>query len=378
MIGKILRGRRVQGLIRYLYGPGRFNEHRDPHIVAGFDAPSSLEPEISADGKRDFRRLDGLMRQPLALLGERNHPRPVWHLPLRAHPDDPVLTDAQWADIAAEVMHRTGLAPSGDMEAVRWFALRHADDHIHIVATLARQDGTRPNVWNDGYRVREACRVVEQRYGLHRTAPADRTPARRAKRGETEKAHRNKKSEPARHTLRRQVLTAAASARTEPEFFDLLETEGVLVRKRLSTRAPDQVTGYAVALADDLNSRGEPIWYGGGKLAADLTLQKLRHRWIGQGQSPGLSPPEGLLSEPSVRVLLRDVVRAAAARSQNAEEFLERLETQGLQVKRRFSQRNPDELTGYAVALSGATGGPVWYAGGRLASELTLPRLQRQ
>jgi hypothetical protein len=38
-------------------------------------------------------------------------------------------------------MDRVDLAPAGDEEAVRWVAVRHADDHIHIVATLARADG---------------------------------------------------------------------------------------------------------------------------------------------------------------------------------------------------------------------------------------------
>ena len=42
-------------------------------------------------------------------------------------------------------MHRTGLAPYGEEDdAVRWVAIRHGDDHIHLVAMLARQDGRRP------------------------------------------------------------------------------------------------------------------------------------------------------------------------------------------------------------------------------------------
>ena len=33
MIGKVLRGERPAGLIYYLYGPGKYEEHTDPHIV---------------------------------------------------------------------------------------------------------------------------------------------------------------------------------------------------------------------------------------------------------------------------------------------------------------------------------------------------------
>jgi hypothetical protein len=57
-------------------------------------------------------------------------------------------------------MARTGLAPAGDEFGVRWVAVRHAPDHIHLVATLARQDGIRPKVWDDFYRVRDACHAA--------------------------------------------------------------------------------------------------------------------------------------------------------------------------------------------------------------------------
>jgi hypothetical protein len=53
---------------------------------------------------------------------------------------------------------------------------------------------------------------------------------------------------------------------------------GVLVRERFSEHNPGETTGYAVALADSRahTAAGTPVWYGGGKLAADLTLPKLR------------------------------------------------------------------------------------------------------
>jgi hypothetical protein len=98
-----------------------------------------------------------------------------------------MLSDDEWAQIAGDVMHRTGLAPSGqEDDAVRWIAVRHGPDHIHVVAMLARQDGGRSRLSNERYRVREACRAAEERYGLRRTAPGDRTAARRPTRAEQE------------------------------------------------------------------------------------------------------------------------------------------------------------------------------------------------
>src|ERR1022692_3315463 len=199
--------------------------------------------------------------------------RPVWHCSMRAAPDDKMLSDDEWAQIACDVMHRTSLAPYGEEDdAVRWVAIRHGDDHIHLVAMLARQDGRRPRLSNERYRVREACLAAEQRYGLRSSAPGDRTAARRPSRAESEKATRRGLEEAPRVTLRRQVSTAAAAAASEQEFFARLRQSGVLVRTRHSTRDPSQVTGYAVALPGDTAKAGEPVWYGGGKLAADLTL----------------------------------------------------------------------------------------------------------
>jgi len=282
VIGKVLRGQRPAGLIRYLYGPGRREEHRDPHIVVGWRDPAELEPSLRPDGHRDFRRITGLLTQPHAALGPRGLDRPVWHCVVRAAPGDRMLSDTEWGHLARDIMDRTGLAPHGqDDEAVRWLAVRHADDHIHIVGTLARQDGARPQFWNDYYRVREACQAGEERHGLRCTAPGDRTAGRRPTRAEHEKARRQGRTEAPRITLRRAVSTAAAGAGSEEEFFARLHEVGVLVRTRYSTRNPGQVTGYAVALADDTARAGGQVWFGGGKLAADLSLPQLRARWDG-------------------------------------------------------------------------------------------------
>jgi hypothetical protein len=274
------RGRRVGALIRYLFGPGRREEHADPHIVAGWRHPAELEPPLRPGGHRDFRRLTGLLQQPHAALGPRGFDRPVWHCAVRTAPEDRNLSDHEWAQIASDVMHRTGLALAGqEDDAVRWVAVRHGADHIHVVAMLARQDGGRPRLSNERYRVREACRAAEERYVLRRTAPGDRTAARRPTRAENEKTRRTGRREAPRVTLRRAVSTAAAGASSEAEFFARLADAQVLVRQRRSTRNPGEITGYAVALPGDTALGGGPVWFGGGKLAADLTWPKLRSRW---------------------------------------------------------------------------------------------------
>jgi len=87
VIGKVCpRGQDVAGLIRYLYGPRRQEEHTDPHIIAGYRPPADLEPPLRASGNRDFRRLAGLLRLPHDTLGKWGYAKPVWHCSMRAAP----------------------------------------------------------------------------------------------------------------------------------------------------------------------------------------------------------------------------------------------------------------------------------------------------
>ncbi|WP_329519007.1 relaxase/mobilization nuclease domain-containing protein [Spirillospora sp. NBC_01491] len=278
MIGKVTRGQDVKPLLSYLYGPGRRNEHVDPHLVAGFRIPTALEAE-KPNGDPDVRYLADVLSSPLDTLRHSRLDRPVWQCSIRAAPDDRRLSDAEWADIAEEVVHQTGFAPRADDQACRWAAVRHADDHIHIVVVLAREDGRNPSVRRDYLKVRTACQIVEERYGLTRTAPADQTATPRPTRAEVEHAQRKGLAEPPRDTLRRAVVAAATGAAYEAEFFALLRGSGTIVKQRISKLNPGEVTGYAVALADHTNQVGEPVWFSGGKLAPELTLPKLRRRW---------------------------------------------------------------------------------------------------
>jgi hypothetical protein len=377
VIGKVIRGSDARRLLYYLFGPGRANEHADPHLVAGFGDPAELEPERVPGRVADVRRLAGLLAQPLAALSGPGHDKPVWHCAVRAAPEDPVLADGEWARVAAQIMDQAGLAPAGDESGVRWVAVRHAPDHVHIVATLARQDGTRPRVWNDFYRVREACRQAEERLGLRSTAPADRTAARRPSRAETEKAARLGQGQAPRARLRREVSVAAGAARGEQDFLARLAGAGVLVRLRHGTTRPGVVTGYAVGLPGHTASGGGVIWYGGGKLAADLTLPRLRARWA--AAEPGGPAPGDGLSPAAARAVLRHAVTGAAERAGSEAGFFAALRAAGVLVRLRFSETDPGQVTGYSVALPGhhePDGTPCWHGGGRLAAGLALPRLR--
>jgi hypothetical protein len=360
MIGKVGRGRDVTGLLRYLFGHGRANEHVDPHLVASWDGvPAALEPPQRADGRRDVRHLSGLLDQPV-VAAVRPPDRPVWHCSVRTAPADRRLSDTEWARVAREVVVRTGLAPDGDDEACRWVAVRHADDHIHIVVTLVRQDGRTAGARNDFYRVGEACRWAEDTYGLTRTAPRDRTAAPAPTRAEREKAGRTRRREPARTTLRRQVRLAAAEAATADEFLHRLSAAGVLVRPRRSELDDTTVTGYAVALPSDRGRDGQPVWFGGGKLAPDLSWPRLSTRWPDTGdqlrrQGMAVSGHRVRLTADERAAVWRDVTRLSAAAAMD----IRRSAGQDPARAADTAHAAADVLAVTAHTLEGRAGGPL-------------------
>ena len=74
------------------------------------------------------------------------------------------------------------------------------------------------------------------------------------------------------------MRAAAAGSRSWEDFTERLRVQGVMLRPRMSERDPEQMTGYAVAVPGQ-SDQGQTIWFGGGKLAPDLTLPQLQRRW---------------------------------------------------------------------------------------------------
>ncbi|MQY36168.1 hypothetical protein SRB17_41650 [Streptomyces sp. RB17] len=268
------QGSNTLGLLHYLYGKGTHEEHVDPHLVASFDG---MAPDPGRDPSATKEDLQHLLDQPLALLDADQRPaKHVWHCSVRAAPDDPVLSDEQWGDIARRTVAATGIDP-GDGAGCRWAAVRHADDHIHIIATLVREDGRRPDHHRSGKRAQAECRLIEKELDLHQVAPGDGTAAKRATSAERHKADRAGRDRPAREELRETVRRAVAGATGEEEFFDQLAAAGLLIRKRIAPSG--DLLGYKVALPDDRNGEKEPVFYAGSTLAPDLSLPRIRERW---------------------------------------------------------------------------------------------------
>ncbi|MFD9822668.1 relaxase/mobilization nuclease domain-containing protein [Streptomyces violascens] len=306
------RGSETVGLIRYLYGPGTKEEHIGPHLVAAFDP---LTPDPGRDPRATYQQLQRLLDQPVnALPASRRPEKHVWHISVRASPEDPVLSDEDWAAIARRTVAATGIAPDGDERACRWAAVRHADDHIHIIATLVRDDGRRPRLHNEARRAQAEARRIEPDYGLHRVTPGDGTAAKRPTSAERHKAERQGRDRAPREELRETVRHAAAGATSADEFLDRLKNAGLLVRTRVLPSGDLQ--GYKVALPDDRNKDNAPIYYAGSTLAPDLSLPRIRERFATDSTPPanvGSERPERPTSPSAPAAARRTTAHAAWA-----------------------------------------------------------------
>ncbi|MFD7119623.1 relaxase/mobilization nuclease domain-containing protein [Streptomyces sp. NPDC059922] len=276
MIAKITRGRDTAKLIGYLYGPGRANEHADPHLVASWDG-FAPDPGRTDDIKAGKRRLANALDLRVKQAGDRAPKRHVWHCSVRAAPEDRMLTDDEWADIARRVVAATGIAPDNDPDGCRWIAVRHAPDHIHIAATTVRGDLRPARHWNDYLTADLELATIEKEYSLRHVVRGDRTAAPRPTRAEQEKARRAGQKLTAREQLRATVRSAVSIAAGPEEFLAVLSaTDGVLVEIQ---RFPSgDIRGYKVALPNDTNAAGEPVWFSGSKLAPDLSYPKIHER----------------------------------------------------------------------------------------------------
>ncbi|MFH9134377.1 relaxase/mobilization nuclease domain-containing protein [Streptomyces sp. NPDC017524] len=270
-------GSNTRGLLAYLYGPGRHDEHLDPHIVTGFAMLGMPDPGRNPDAT--LPQLAHHLDEPVHLrnseFGKKitDH---VWHCPVRAAPEDRHLSDTEWADIAQRIVEAAGIAPPGDDLGCRWIAVRHADDHIHILATTVREDGRRPKLHGSGIRVGDACRQIETDYGLRQLKKGDRTAGKRPTQAEMHKAQRLGWDQTSGDWLQDRIRAAIPHADNAEELLAYLEADGIAIKPR---RAPSgDLLGYAAGRPGDLNKDGKQIFHAGGTIAPDLTLPKLRAR----------------------------------------------------------------------------------------------------
>jgi len=317
VITKMQRGTRTRGLVEYLFGPGRAEEHTNQRIVAAWD---EAWQGITHPDEVQRALLTAEVDAPVKRMPEVAKPAEhVYHVSISNHGEDRNLSDDEWATVAEAVADKLGLSGTDTRVGARWFAVHHGAasgdrDHIHFVATLVREDGRGIYLNKDKLALREVAKEMQARFGLEVRTREPGAGARELSRPElaatleareqrdqqpgTPSRHSGEQQEPdrtgeggaapepvapvevPRRRLERTVRAAATAASTEAQWLARLGELGVAVEPRWA-RGGDRVVGYRVALADPPREQAgsKAVWFGGGTLAHDLTLPALRAGW---------------------------------------------------------------------------------------------------
>lgn len=307
-------GKDMPGLMRYLYGPGKSDEHTNQRLVAASTGLAEAFPGAltKAEVNELARVVDLSWREQMAeasamagvgrggvsratlrsgggpdtvLEADKEH---VYHLIVSLPPGNQ-WTDDQWASVARDVVAGMDFnqGPEDD-NGCRWAAVAHGtssggNDHLHIAVNLVRQDGNRASVHNDFARVRDVRQRIEQTRDfvlpLH---DQGRRPLRSLP-GYSMAEHAQAKERglaggsglPDRVLLQQALRAAAGSSSTEAEWIETVMASGDGIEMEAARWAPggrEEATGYRIRL-------GEGRWFTASQLAPDLTLSKLRPQW---------------------------------------------------------------------------------------------------
>lgn len=303
MIAAISEGGNSAGLMQYLVGQGRANEHENPHLVAGSDVImrrwGAWDRLSAAQGFEIAKYVDQFMSETgVKSMGKRrvfndetgereviegpvaNH---VWHCSLSLSPREAAQGDERWQQIARDFADQMGFTGADGKAACRWVAVHHGSaknggDHIHIMVNVIREDGTKWNRYQDQPKAMRACNKLEHKYGLEVIEAREHARGARSDTAADLRASaRRGQDRTDREILLPRVRAAAISATSERDFVLRLRELGVRARPRFARGRTDVVVGYSVALHKPKGQKAQ--WYAGGKIARDLTLNRLRTRW---------------------------------------------------------------------------------------------------
>lgn len=305
MISKITIASDARKVLGYLVGRGHSNEHTDPKIVAGSDSHAILLGQVESasfelstkdinamtkwfehdsdlhgtviNGWTDVKNEDGTR-------GKKYGDAHIFHCSLSLAAEEGELDDATWGKIAQDYMDAMEFTNASGKGECRWVAIHHGksvagNDHIHIVANRTRPNGTKWDPWQYKKRSSRAVAMIEDKYGLQvvegrrhgrSIVPDDRNGLEEAKRKGWDRT--------GRAVIENRLRAALAASSNEAEWVRIVRQSGLAIRPRWDKGGQDKVVGYSVGIYEDGKvSR----WYGGGRIARDLSLSRLRDLWEG-------------------------------------------------------------------------------------------------
>lgn len=205
MIGKQIKGKSFRGLLNYLFGKegakqigGNMEGNNPRELAAEFRFSRQLNPKVS---------------------------RIVYHASLSL-PHQESLDDETWHEITQKYLQAMGF----DMN--QYTVVRHIDrehDHVHIVASRIRLDGTTVSDSWDYRKSEVVIRKLEQEYNLQSVQPSWEKDKHSPTTGERRQLARTGE-ESVRVKLQRFLDLATHDSPTMSELIERMQQQGINVR----------------------------------------------------------------------------------------------------------------------------------------------------
>jgi hypothetical protein len=200
--------------------------------------------------------------------------RPVYHASLSLPPGQR-LSDEQWNDLAASYLERMGFTDN------QYIVVRHSDrdhDHIHIVASRVRLDGTCVHDSWDYRRSEAILRSLEQQYNLEPVQPSWEVEKRGLTKGQQLQHRRELQQEleptpSVREQIQLAVDSAIADSTTTEQFLKRLGDFGV--EARLRTKRDGTINGISYQY---LKAGVTEVATPGNKLGIDYSWKGIQRR----------------------------------------------------------------------------------------------------
>ena len=214
VIARISHGNGFRGVCSYLLREGREDD-------LGWEA-YRLDTNMSGHNARQLAHEFGMYRQ---INGRVENP--VFHASLRL-PNGESLTDEQWRAVASMYLQQMGYTNTA------YVVIKHPENHIHVVASRIRFDGTRVQTWQERWTSMGAMHEIERAYDLSRprTRPSKEHPSRLVRESPVEQRMAAQLGErPVKVELARRIdMALERSDGSREDFTRALAEAGVQVR----------------------------------------------------------------------------------------------------------------------------------------------------
>ncbi len=191
------------------------------------------------------------------------------------------LADLQWRQFIRAQLHAAGF------DGCKFAAWRHSDtdhDHVHVLVSRHRPDGSLVSDSNNFRRWREATRLAEREAGIPTPLPKNAPPTSRPASDRAVSAERRarRRGKPSAWLDPARVREALVRSNTPQQ----LQQE--LARRGIELRVTRSAAGAAAGL--QLRSAGAEEWLAASSIARDLSLPRVQAQLEANGRQAAQAP----------------------------------------------------------------------------------------